>query len=57
MRVAAVLLLSSLIVLLIARVFHPTGAGPNDHVATFTHYARAGDTSDSATGLAALVEF
>jgi len=47
LRLAAVLLVSSFVVLLIAMVFHPSGADPNDHVATFTQYARAaGWTAD-----------
>jgi len=42
LRVAALSLVGSFIVLLIAMVFHPSGTDPNDHLATFTQYARAG---------------
>jgi len=62
-RLSAVLLVTSVIVLLIATVFHPNGGDPNDHPATFTLYAQsAGWTADhllqfigGAIGIAGLI--
>jgi len=63
LRLSAVLLVSSFVVLVIATVFHPGGADPNDHPATFTQYAHsAGWTADhlvqfigGAIGIAGLI--
>ena len=63
LRLSAGLLVSSLIVLVIAIVFHPSGGDPNDHPATFTLYAQsAGWTADhlvqfigEAIGVAGLI--
>src|SRR5262249_28249461 len=60
---SAHLLLTTVIVAVIAGVFHPSGADPNDHPATFTLYAQsAGWTADhlvqfigGAIGIAGLI--
>src|SRR5262245_57516044 len=47
LRLSAGFLVSGLIILLIATVFHPSGTDPNNHLATFTLYARStGWTAD-----------